>query len=322
MRRTFAALGAVVLVAVAVGCTPTQVAQGSCLARPDIRTFTGAQNPYDGQKDPATANTTFDASGASWSTAASYQIHFREPGGTHLAGNLCLVGGTVTTPYPDTDPWSTWHGRTGIMSEEPNTQIIGTRVSAEGDGLDFEHPATNWTVRGVHLSDIHDDCLQDDQMNSGLIDDSFFDGCFSGVSAMGFSGSTEDGTGNTITISNSLISLADMASVPSGTSPGHNGFFKFAAHMATEGRAPALVIRNTVFEADSPTDIGTMGLPSWQDATTGVWTPYLAACSNNTMVWLGSARYPKTLPSCFTVTTDRAVWDHAVSAWSAAHPGT
>jgi len=232
----------------------------------------------------------------------------------------------VTTPYPDSDSWDQWHDRTGILSEEPGTQILGTSVSAEGDALDFESQATDWSVRGVHLSDIHDDCVQDDEMNSGVIDDSFFDGCYSGISAMGWTGNAYDGTGHTITISNSLIRLADMASVSSGTSPGHSGFFKFAAEPAdgisAQGHAPDLVITNTVFEADSNTDIGDMGLPKWKDSQTGAWVDYLKSCSNNTMVWLGTGSYPKPLPSCFKVTTDPQVWISAVATWNAGHPGT
>jgi hypothetical protein len=41
----------------------------------------------------------------------------------------------------------------------------------------------------------------------------------------------------------------------------------------------------------------------------------LVDCSNNVMVWLGPGEFPATLPSCFTVTTDRGVWDRAVAAW-------
>ena len=56
------------------------------------------------------------------------------------------------------------------------------------------------------------------------------------------------------------------------------------------------------------------------DASMGM-PPTLVACSNNVMVWLGAGNYPVALPSCVTVTRDRGVWDRAVAAWKAAHPG-
>ena len=52
----------------------------------------------------------------------------------------------------------------------------------------------------------------------------------------------------------------------------------------------------------------TMGIPS-----------SLVGCSNNVMVWLGQGPYPAPLPACFTVTTDRSVWDAAVATWKLRH---
>jgi hypothetical protein len=52
----------------------------------------------------------------------------------------------------------------------------------------------------------------------------------------------------------------------------------------------------------------------------GVPTSHLTSCSNNVMVWLGQGSYPTALPSCFTVTRDRSVWDRAVAEWKARHP--
>ncbi len=39
------------------------------------------------------------------------------------------------------------------------------------------------------------------------------------------------------------------------------------------------------------------------------------------MVWLGDGPFPGSLPTCFTITTDRSVWDAAARAWDVAHPG-
>jgi hypothetical protein len=321
IRKPLALLGAAALVAVAAGCNLTTPTVNSCLSRSGVTVLSGAQTQLDTGPQGLPANQTVDARNAVWNAATSYPVLLRD-GGLGHSTNLCFVGGNVTTPYPDSDSWNLWHDRTGILSAEPNTQIVATSVSVEGDALDFEAQATNWSIRGVHARDIHDDCVQDDEMNGGLIEDTFLDGCYSGLSAMGWTGNIYDGTGNTITIDNSLISLADMTSVSSGTSPGHSGFFKFAGDLATQGRAPNLVITNTVFMADSNTDIGTLAMPVWRDAATGQLHDYLTSCSNNTMVWLGPGSYPKPLPSCFRVTTDPKVWSDAVASWKSAHPGT
>jgi hypothetical protein len=55
------------------------------------------------------------------------------------------------------------------------------------------------------------------------------------------------------------------------------------------------------------------------DEKMGVPPGKLVDCANNTMVWLGPGSYPAELPACFTLTTDRAVWDDAVADWIGRH---
>ena len=137
---------------------------------------------------------------------------------------------------------------------------------------------------------------------------SFLDGCYVAFSARRSSGTTFDGHLNTWTISNSLVRLQAMPTVYKGDAAGHGGFFKWddAAPVS-----PKLSISNTIFRADQDTNHQDLDLPDGYDVT----------CSNNTMVWLGDGPFPGSLPPCFTVTTDRSVWDAATQAWSVAHPG-
>jgi hypothetical protein len=283
----------------------------------------------DGSPFNFASDATIDARRAYWSQANTYQLLLRDAGAA-TRPNPCLVGGNVTTPYADSDPWTRWHGRTAVTVDEADPQIFGTTISTNGDGIDFSARSKNWTVIGVHMSDIHDDCIQDDGMQSGIIADSLFDGCYNAFSAQGFADYTYDGSHNTVTIQDSLVRLGDFTSVSQGPSPGHAFFFKWGQDPPglvpsnTTGHAPALSIKNTIFMADSNTAISGhqgLGLPQWRDAS-GVWHDYLSSCSNDTMVWLGRGPYPHPLPSCFHVTTDRSVWTNAVAAWLAAHPPT
>ncbi len=99
-----------------------------------------------------------------------------------------------------------------------------------------------------------------------------------------------------------------MPTVYKGTAAGHGGFFKWDDSALL---SPKLNISNTIFRADQDTNHQDLNLPSGYDVT----------CSNNTMVWLGEGPFPGSLPSCFTVTTDRSVWDAAARSWDLAHPG-
>ena len=308
--------------------TSTRSPSRACLARSSVVDLSGSQERVDGSPFKFRSGSTIDARTAYWNQADSYPLAIRDAGvGTRL--DPCLVGGNITTPYPDTDPWERWHGRAGVQIDEPGSQVIGTTVSVEGDGIQYTRRAASWSIVGVHESDIHDDCIEDDGMQSGLVSDSLFDGCFNFLSAQGFSGYTYDGSGNQVTVQNSLVRLGDFTSVSQGPSPGHAFFFKWGQDPPelvpsnTTGHAPELAIKNTIFMADSDTAISGhqgIGMPQSQDAA-GNWHDYVTDCSHNTMVWLAAGPYPETLPSCFHVTTDRSVGDRTRGGVAGDAPG-
>ncbi|MBK5288278.1 MAG: hypothetical protein JJE46_07410 [Acidimicrobiia bacterium] len=88
-----------------------------------------------------------------------------------------------------------------------------------------------------------------------------------------------------------------MPKVHKGTVAGHGGFFKWDDRAPL---SPKLNTSNSTFRADQDANHQDLNLPTGYDVT----------CSNNTMVWLGDGPFPGSLPSCFTVTTVRSVWDH------------
>ena len=103
---------------------------------------------------------------------------------------------------------------------------------------------------------------------------------------------------------------------PDGGNPGefgHGGFFKWDDwDDPATSLSPKLALYNNVFMAEQVGDVGgeRMGTPPGQ----------VMDCANNVMVWLGPGDFPGTLPACFTITTDRNVWDNAVADWLYRHP--
>jgi hypothetical protein len=98
-----------------------------------------------------------------------------------------------------------------------------------------------------------------------------------------------------------------------GLIPGHGAFFKWNKD---NNKSPRLALHNNVFRVDQPSN-SSSGL--------GVPVGKLESCSNNVVVWLGDGPYPDPLPKtfngkpCFTITTDKTVWDNAVQNWIAHH---
>jgi hypothetical protein len=225
-------------------------------------------------------------------------------------GEVCLAGGTVAGQYDRTLTWEAMHdlNNAGLRFENDGFTVDGLRVDDVADGI--RPVGRDFTVRAVWLSWVRDDCVEDDHLHGGLIEDSLFDGCYVGVSerpSPGILDGGADGRQEVLTIHGTLVRLQPMPGPDGGSSSssGHGQFFKW------HERASALALHDNVFLAEQVGQGGaeTMGIPDG-----------LVSCAGNVVVWLGEGDYPAPLPSCFTVTRDRAVWDAAVADWHRRHP--
>ncbi len=283
----------------------------SCTTSGSTITISGNQTtPYDSRSNPLASGTKVDATTAQWIGVSAYPINWAGGPG------MCWTGGYVQndpTIYTDSTSWSTWSTSAAFISYGVNQTIENLRLDHVGDAINIQlqnGAQTYFTVRGVYVSDAHDDCLENTREQGGLTDDSLFDGCYESFSARPPSADlgTYSGANNVWTIQNSLVRLQDQIGVASGPSPGNAGFFKW--DFSSYNSSPKLKLYNNVFRLDLASFIGQEYAPP---------PDKLIDCSNNIMVWLGGGPYPVTLPSCFTVTSDVTVWDNAVAAWKAKH---
>jgi hypothetical protein len=224
-------------------------------------------------------------------------------------GGVCFAGGATLGQYDRSLTWDDMHtlNNAGIRFENPFATVEDARIDNVTDGI--RPIAGPFTIRGAWLSYVRDDCVEDDHVQPGLIDDSLFDGCYVGISerpSQAIIDSGYDGRADLLTVQHSLVRLEPMPGPRGGTATdlGNGQFFKWS-DLATQ-----LALHDNVFLAEQVSQSGpdTMGMPS-----------SLVACSNNVMVWLGGGPYPAPLPPCFTVTTDLSVWDAAVATWKTRH---
>lgn len=219
--------------------------------------------------------------------------------------NICLYGFKVSSNYPDAiiPTWDQlWHHTTAVQINSPNATVVQASLNNVGDGIDLNGPSVkDWVINESLIKDAHDDCIEDDQKNSGTIEASLLDGCYVAFSARG------TGPNNsTVNISNSLVRLKSFYAVFNPAkypAPGHGGFFKW------EVGSPKVNITSSIFRADSLPLHGDLEIPPGQ-------------CNNNQLVWLGKESInslPKSLRDCFTITTDITIWDNAVSDWYTVH---
>jgi len=259
------------------------------------------------------ADTKLDASTAQFQTAADVAIR--------VGGNprVCYHGGQVLGQSPPSTPWTTMHDRYGMVVRDAGLfQLEGVEFFDYGDGVSMDAQGdAQWSIRHVHVKYSRDDCVENDFLNSGTIDSSFFDGCYDGMSSEEYT-SVPDGSANLVVIRNSLWRLQAMDQAYSGPLPNHNAFWKWSAI------GPKLALYDNVFRADHGSEEGN-GADMFMAPRPGK----LADCESNVMVWLGSGPFPETLPTtfngkpCFTLMTGAAgltYWNNAVAQWQANHP--
>ncbi len=247
-------------------------------------------------------NTAIDASTAQYRTTA--RIAVRLGGGA----NVCFHGGEMVGNLPPATSWSTALNYYAVVPDGPNITVEGIRTFDRGDGVAFGSNAPNWTLRGAYIHYARDGCVENHSVFAGTVDDALLDGCFIGFASRPYR-AVQDGSGNVMTIQNTLVRLQPMDGVYTGPVPGHGAFFEWSA------TSPQLALYNDVFRADQPSNDGDehMAPPPGK----------LAGCANNVMVWLGAGPFPEPLPSCFTLLTGATgldYWNQAVAQWQANHP--
>ena len=238
---------------------------------------------------------------------------------------LCWHGGEIIGQQPPSTPYPTMHDTYGMNAHGPGFKLESIRIFDTGDGVTMDIPEdANWTLRDVYFKYLRDDCVENDFLNSGVIENSFFDGCYDGMSSREYRG-VADGSNNLVVVRNSLWRLQAMDAAYGGPVPNHNAFWKWSGRgRPNNGVGPRLALYDNVFRADEP---------SWEGDRSGMYMApppgKLAACENNVMVWLGSGPFPEPLPAtfdghpCFRLLTGARglqYWNDAVARWKASHP--
>src|SRR5262249_42883267 len=138
----------------------------------------------------------------------------------------------------------------GVAFASP-TSVEGVRIDDVTDGL-RPRGVGPFVIRAAWLSYVRDDCVENDHLEGGLIDDVLFDGCYVALSERPSPDSTLDGHENLVTIRRSLIRLQAMPGPRDGSPSdlGHGQFFKWS------DTASRLALYDDVFLAERVSQAG------------------------------------------------------------------
>jgi len=331
MKRATLVLAAAALVASLAACTATDLAEHDCLSgdRPVYVVPDDHGTPWPPTNLLLENGKAIDARNDVWDTtepgANGYRVGIKVHERAGSRKDLCLVGGRITSG--DLDPegtsWNTWHSAYGMIVESDGITVVGTSFANTGDMISFQ--GKNWRVVGVRAEApegwsgayIHDDCIENDGMENGSVEDSKFDGCNIFMSST----SGVDGSARTVRVTDTLVRLQPYRNnfdVPRYGENTHGGFFKFSNPVNVgSGTPPKLVVKNSVFRADQPGSFGGnaggfLGLPPGTECDnvmligTAAWQPRDRASWQN---------------QCTNLTFGTiADWNARVAAWDADHP--
>jgi fibronectin type 3 domain-containing protein len=224
---------------------------------------------------------------------------------------LCVLGGTARgsrlvkdMPRPYVKQKYAGHALYVEGVEGHEYVADGVRIDEAEDG--FMPLGDGFVLRNAYLSNIRDDCVENDVLSGGLITDSLFDGCYMGLSVdpgglLHPDPAEED---EPVVLDRVLMRLKPLPDpvvplAPDGLA--HNRLWKLAQNI------PPIIVRDSVLLVEERGIARNQPFP--QDFT----------AENVTLVWLGEGPYPATVPPGVTVVTDPGVWEQARADWLTRH---
>ena len=295
---------------------PACVGAGRNVVRPLAHGFV-AERQWEQTSPPD--QTTYDLTGVTSTAYPSTHSPFAL-GTSRPAVNACLLGGTVLGGAEDGQPWELYHSDYNAACVKVIArgwaEVRGLRCDNLEDGIRPEETAGNVNdasiyVTGTYLTRIRDDCLENDFTLGGLLEDSLWEQCNTGISERpSGDASWTSPPSETLTLDHMLIGLYQTPHAKDGTPTiGENALFKWSTS------ANHLVIKCSVFKVDA---MSLNGADSMAVPPGTVVDDSECRDHPSTIVWLGGGRYPAPTAG-IRVVTDPAVWTNAVTAWKAAH---
>lgn len=234
-----------------------------------------------------------------------YPLQLRESPG------VTLMGGLFAGEVPQTSAWDdTYCNSTGVLLRDSLDAVIdGVRMRRVWDAVRVTESSIGFVLRGSWISEVRDDCIENDYLNGGLIEDMLLDGCFSGLSMRPPKDATRTTAGGPVVIRHVLMR---MQSYP------YKDEVEQGPPLKLDEAGPRIEMHDSILAMDDRNVVSQRRL--------GIGWERIGKCSGNLLLWTADGPYPKKFarpPECFRIVEGeeaRTLWQDARRNWIDCHP--
>ncbi|MDZ4096454.1 MAG: hypothetical protein U1D35_16270 [Paracoccaceae bacterium] len=224
---------------------------------------------------------------------------------------VTLQGGLYAGEVPLGSEWkSTYCNSAGtVLRGSPGAVVEDLRMRRVWDAVRLSEASGGFLLRGSWMSEVRDDCIENDYLNGGVIEDLLLDGCFSGLSMRPPKGEARSPNGGAVVLKGVLMRMQSYL---------YKDRLQQGPPFKVEEAGTRIEVYDSVIVMDNPEIVSKTRL--------SIGWSRIGQCSGNLLLWTSDTPWPEDFarpPACFRLMEGaqaRAVWQLARKNWIDCHP--
>lgn len=225
--------------------------------------------------------------------------------------SVTLLGGLFSGEVPLTSDWeSTYCNSAGIVvRDSPGATVEGVRMRRVWDAIRIGEASSGVHLRGSWISEVRDDCIENDYLIGGLVEDTLLDGCFAGLSMRPPNGKKRTPDGGPFVLRDVLMRMQGYS---------YKGEIQEGPPFKADEDLADIEIHDSILVMGSRDTVSQLRLKIG-------WTR-IGNCSGNLLLWTADTPWPKKFappPACFEIVEGeeaRAILERSRKNWIDCHP--
>lgn len=234
-----------------------------------------------------------------------YPLQIRESPDVTLRGGLFAGEVPLAADWQDTYCNSAAIG----LRDSPDAILEGFRMRRVWDALRISKDSGRFLMRGAWISESRDDCIENDYLNAGVVEDMLLDGCFAGLSMRPPKGEDRDPDSGAVVLRGVLMRMQTYL---------YKGEMREGPPFKVNETGPKIEVHDSIVAMADAQNVSKQRL--------SIGWARIGQCSGNLLLWTADAPWPEDFaspPACFRLVEGaeaRAIWQEARQNWIDCHP--